>query len=88
MNTFLAIDLDLCANCYLIKVVLVSKDPDAEKDNGKKENGKQRIRWLDGFSDSMGIEFEETLGDSEGQESLACCSSWGLKESDTALGTE
>ena len=55
---------------------------------GKRRRGKQRIRWLDGFSDSMGIEFEETLGDSEGQESLACCSSWGLKESDTALGTE
>ena len=55
---------------------------------GKRRMGKQRIRWLDGFSDSMGIEFEETLGDSKGQESLACCSSWGLKESDTALGTE
>ena len=26
--------------------------------------------------------FEQTLGDSEGQGSLACCSSWGLKESD------
>ena len=55
---------------------------------GKRRMGKQRIRWLDGFSDSMGTEFEVTLGDSEGQESLACCSSWGLKESDTALGTE
>ena len=30
-----------------------------------------------------GHEFEQTLGDSEGQGSLACCSSWGLKESDT-----
>ena len=58
------------------------------KTMGKRRMGKQRIRWLDGFSDSMGTEFEETLGDSEGQESLACCSSWGLKESDTALGTE
>ena len=43
---------------------------------------------MDEFSDSVGIEFEETLGDSEGQESLACCSSWCLKESDKALGTE
>ena len=24
-----------------------------------------------------GHEFEETLGDSEGQRSLACCSPWG-----------
>ena len=30
-----------------------------------------------------GLEFEQTLGDSEGQESLACCSPWGCKESDT-----
>ena len=30
-----------------------------------------------------GHEFEQTLGDSEGQGSLACCSPWGCKESDT-----
>ena len=29
-----------------------------------------------------GFEFEQTLGDSEGQGSLACCSSWGRKELD------
>ena len=28
-------------------------------------------------------EFEQTPGDSEGQGSLVCCSSWGLKELDT-----
>ena len=28
-------------------------------------------------------EFEQTLGDGEGQGSLACCSLWGHKESDT-----
>ena len=33
--------------------------------------------WLDGH------EFEQTPGDSEGQESLAWCSSWGHKELDT-----
>ena len=30
-----------------------------------------------------GHEFEEILGDGELQESLECCSLWGLKESDT-----
>ena len=30
-----------------------------------------------------GHEFEQTLEDSEGQGTLACCSSWGCKESDT-----
>ena len=29
-----------------------------------------------------GHEFKQTLGDGEGQGSLACCSSWGCKESD------
>ena len=30
-----------------------------------------------------GHEFKQTQGDSEGQESLLCCSPWGCKESDT-----
>ena len=30
-----------------------------------------------------GYEFEPTLGDSEGQGRLACCSLWGCKELDT-----
>ena len=29
-----------------------------------------------------GHEFEQALGDGEGQGSLACCSSWGRKEPD------
>ena len=33
--------------------------------------------WLNGH------EFEQALGDDEGQESLVCCSPLGLKESDT-----
>ena len=30
-----------------------------------------------------GHEFEQALGVGDGQGSLACCSAWGLKESDT-----
>ena len=30
-----------------------------------------------------GHEFEQTLGDSEGQGNLACCSPWGHEELDT-----
>ena len=30
-----------------------------------------------------GHEFEQALGDGEGQGSLLCCSPWGCKESDT-----
>ena len=36
------------------------------------------VRWHDGLN---GHEFEQTLGDSEGQGSLACCSPRGRKES-------
>ena len=50
-----------------------------EKIEGRRRRGQQRMRWLDGITDL--IEFEHTLGDSEGQASLACCSPWGPKES-------
>ena len=30
-----------------------------------------------------GLEFEEALGASDGQGSLACCGPWGCKESNT-----
>jgi len=33
----------------------------------------------------IGQESEQTPGDSEGQGSLACCSPWGHKESDTTM---
>ena len=35
-----------------------------------------------GWHQLNGCEFEQTLGDSEGQGSLVCCSPWGPKESD------
>ena len=40
------------------------------------------MRWLDGIFDLMEMSLS-TLGDGEGQGSLACCSLWGCKESDT-----
>ena len=51
------------------------------KIEGRKRRGQQRMRWLDGITDSMDIEFEQALG--VGQGSLVCCSPWGHKESDT-----
>ena len=35
-----------------------------------------------------GHEFEQTLGDGEGQGGLACCSTWGCKEFGHKLVTE
>ena len=45
-----------------------------------KRRGRQRMRWLDGIINSMTMSWQAP-GDGEGQESLACCSSWGCKES-------
>ena len=50
------------------------------KIEGRRRRGRQRMRWLDGITNSMGHEFEQTLGDSEGQGSLACCSAWSCKD--------
>ena len=51
-----------------------------EKIEDKRRREPQRMRWLDGITNN-GHEFEQVLGDSEGQGSLACCSPWGPKES-------
>ena len=53
------------------------------KIEGRRERGQQRTRWLDGITDSMDIEFVQAPGDVKGQKSLARCSPWGHKESDT-----
>ena len=36
------------------------------KIEGRRRRGSQRIRWLGGITDSEDINFEPTLGDSEG----------------------
>ena len=49
----------------------------------RRRRGQQSMKWLDGHHQLNGNEFEQTLGDLEGQGSLMCCSPWGHKESDT-----
>ena len=48
----------------------------------RRKRGRQRMRWLDGITDSMDVSLSE-LRVSDGQGGLACCDSWGHKESDT-----
>ena len=53
------------------------------KIEGRRRRGQQRMRWLDGFTNSMDLSFSKLFRDSEGQGSLACCSPLGRKELDT-----
>ena len=51
---------------------------------GRRRRGQQRMRWLDGITDSMVMSLNEwTPGVGDGQGGLACCNSWGRKELDT-----
>ena len=62
---------------------LIGKDPDAGRDCGQEEKGMTEDEmagwhhWLDGR------ESEWTLRVDDRQRGLACCDSWGRKESDT-----
>ena len=66
-----------------MKSWLTGKDSDAGRDWGQEEKGTTEDEmagwhhWLDGR------EFEWTQGVGDGQGGLACCNSWGRKESDT-----
>ena len=52
------------------------------KIEGRSRRGRQRTKRLDGIINS--VDMSLTQGDSEGLGSLACCSPWGSKQSDTA----
>ena len=64
-----------------VKSWFLRKNPNAAKDWGQKDKGMTEDemagwhQWLDGH------EFEQAPGVSDGQGSLACCSTWGCKES-------
>ena len=49
---------------------------------GGRRRGRQRMKWLDGITDSMDMGLGGLQELVMGQGSLACYSSWGCKESD------
>ena len=61
---------------------LIGKDPDAGKDWRQEEKGMTEDEMVGWHHQLNGHEFEQTLGDSEGQGSLACCGPWVQKELD------
>ena len=66
-----------------VKSWLIGKDSDAGRDWGQEEKGTTEdvmAGWHHGLD---GHEFERTPGVGDEQGGLACCDSWGRKESDT-----
>ena len=59
----------------LEKTLMLSKIEDRRR-------GWQRMRWFDGITNSMDMRLGK-LRELDGQGGLACCDSWGRKESDT-----
>ena len=64
-----------------MKSCLFRKDPDAGKDGRQEEKGTTEDEMV-GWHHRLNGEFEQALGDGEGQGSWACCSPWGRRESD------
>ena len=53
---------------------------------GRRRRGRQRMRWLNGITDSMDVSLSklwEMAKNREPYPGQACCSPWGRRESDT-----
>ena len=65
-----------------VKGWLVRKDPDARNNWRQEEKGMTEDEMVGWHQQLNGHEFEQALGDGEGQGSPACWSSWGRRQSD------
>ena len=74
----------LMLSIYELRTDSLEKTMMLGKIEGKRRMGQQRMKWLDGITNSMDMslsKLQELVGD--GQGSLLCCSPWGRRESDT-----
>ena len=65
------------------KSQFISKDPNAGKDWSQEEKRMTEDKMVWWHHRLNGHEFEQALGDGEGQGNQVCYSPWGFKESDT-----
>ena len=68
---------------HLMQSGLIGKDSDAGRDWGQEEKGTTEDEMAGWHHQHNGHEFGWTPGVGDGQGGLACCDSWGRKESDT-----
>ena len=66
-----------------VKSWLIGKSPKVRKDWGQEEKGVTEDEMVGWHHRLNGHEFEQTLGENEGEGGLECCSPWGHKKSDT-----
>ena len=66
-----------------VKSWLIGKDPGGGRDWGQEEKGMTEDEMAGWHHRLDAHEFERTPGADDGQGGLACCNSWGRKESDT-----
>ena len=72
-----------CFGHLMWRTWLIGKDPDVGKDWRQEEKGTTGDETIGWHHRLDGHEFEQAVGVGDGQGGLACCSSWGHRESET-----
>ena len=68
---------------FFKKILWEYSCPDAGKDGRQEEKGVTEDKMVEWHHQMDGHDFDQGLGVGDGQGSLACCSPWGHKKSDT-----